>query len=145
MKAPYVEIYLSQEDGLCIARAKAPNVPFQLIVNVPVDDLLALDPADAAHRVGGTVLSLLKSWHGETLGDLKVPEARADERDESLYFGALKLVDMALAGKTAAHNSSIEALLQEAAKESDDARRYLDDAWPAVRDRLTKMNDSAAG
>ncbi|MCT7307908.1 hypothetical protein [Ralstonia wenshanensis] len=139
MKAPYVEIYLSQEDGLCIARAKAPNVPFQLIVNVPLEDLRALDPADAAHRVGGTVLGLLQSWHGETLGDLNVLEVKAAERDESLYFAALKLVDMALSGKTAAHNASIEALLQEAAKESDDARKYLDDAWPVLRDRLTKI------
>jgi len=139
MKTPYVEIYLSPEDGLCIARAKAADVPFQLIVNVPLDELQALDPADAAYRVGGTVLNLLRSWHGETLGGLKVPEAKVAERDESLYFAALKLVDMALSGKTAAHNASIEALLQQAAKESDDARKYLDDAWPVLRDRLTKF------
>ena len=139
MKMPYVEIYVSSEDGLCIARAKAADVPFQLIVNVPLDELQALDPADAAYRVGGTVLNLLRSWHGEMLGELKAIPAPAGEQDDSLYIGALKLVGLALSEKTSAHNASIEALLREAAKESDDARKYLDDAWPVLRDRLTKF------
>lgn len=145
MKTPYLQIYVSPEDGLCIARAKAADVPFQLIVNVPLDELRALDPADAAHRVGGTVLNLLRSWHEGMLGELKATPASAGEMDDSFYIGALKLVGLALSEKTSAHNASIEALLREAAKESEDARKYQESVWPVLRDHFTKLNGSDAG
>ncbi|MHA6851500.1 hypothetical protein [Ralstonia pseudosolanacearum] len=141
MKTPYLEIYLNQEDDLCIARAKDKDIPFQLIVNVTLDELRASDPTDAAYRVGGTVLNLLQSWHEQLFGDWKVPAAKGVQHDDSLYIGALKLIELALSTKTAIHNVSIATLLQEAAKESEDARKYLDEAWPMLRDRLTRLGN----
>jgi hypothetical protein len=142
MKEPHLEIYLNQDGDLCIARAKRSDVPFQLIVRVPPEELLTYEPADAAYRIGGSVLNLLQSWHGPLFGEREVPAVRGSEHNGSLYISALKLVDLALGAKTAAHNASIEALLQEAANESQDARKYLDEAWPLLRARLTKLSGS---
>ncbi|KHK54783.1 hypothetical protein PI87_14350 [Ralstonia sp. A12] len=69
-----------------------------------------------------------------------MPVVQGSRQDDSLFIGALRLVDLALTAKTATHNTSIEALLQEAAKESEDARKYLDEAWPLLRDRLTGLD-----
>lgn len=140
MKAPYLEIYLDSKEGLCISRAKAKDVPFHLLVNIPLGELSAYDPEDVAYRIGGTVLNLLQSWHGQLFGDWEVPAIKGSQENDLSYIGALRLIDLALTAKTDAHNASIEALLHEAAKESEDARKYLDEAWPLLRDRLTRLD-----
>lgn len=140
MKAPYLEIYVDEKEGLCIARAKAKNVPFHLLVNIPLDELSTYDPEDVAYRIGGTALNLLQSWHGKLFSDWKSPAVKGSQENYSSYIGALRLIDLALSAKTSVHNASIEALLQEAAKENEDARKYLAEAWPLLRDRLTRLD-----
>lgn len=136
MKVPRLEIYLDQEASLCISKVEKQNAESRLIVDVPLDELKALGPEDAAHRIGGTVLNILGLWHKQAFGSWEVPAVGENHSDDDSYSSALRLIDRALSTKTTEHNASIEYLLQQAATESEDARKYLEDAWPLLRDQL---------
>lgn len=136
MNVPRLEIYLNQETDLCIAKVERENAESRLIVDVPIDELKTLGPESAAHRIGGTVLNILGLWHKQVFGNLEVPAASGNSQHDDDYDFALRLINRALSAKTAGHNASIELLLQQAAIDSEDARKYLEDAWPLLRDRL---------
>jgi len=138
MNVPRLEIHLDQESDLCIAKVERENGESRLIVSVPIDEIKALSPENAAHRIGGTVLNILGLWHKQVFGNWEVPAVGANSQQDDDYDLALRLVNRALSAKTAAHNASIELLLQQAAIESEDARQYLENAWPLLRDRLEK-------
>lgn len=140
MKVPRLEIYLSRKEGLCIAKVETQDAESRLIVNVPLEELMTHESADAAYRVGGTVLNILRLWHKQVFGDWEVPAVDGRQHENGSYSCALRLIDYALSAKTAIHNASIEVLLQQAATESEDARKYLDEAWPLLRDRLTGLD-----
>lgn len=136
MRVPRLEIYLSQETDLCIAKVEHENAESRLIVDVAVNELKALGPENAAHRIGGTVLNILGLWHKNVFENWEVPAAIETKQGDDEYTVALRLIDHALSTKSAAHNASIELLLQQAAISSEDAREYLEDAWPILRSRL---------
>lgn len=138
MNVPRLEIYLDQETNLCIGKVEHQNAESRLILDVPLDEIKALDPEVAAHRVGGTVLNIMGLWHKQAFGNWEVPGLAANLQDNDGYVVALGLIDHALAKKTAEHNASIELLLQQAAINCEDTRKYLEDAWPVLRDRLGK-------
>ncbi|MEO6146361.1 MAG: hypothetical protein ABIP04_04690 [Sulfuriferula sp.] len=136
MNVPRLEIYLNQETDLCIAKVERQDAESRLIVDVSLDELKALGPESAAHRVCGTILNILGLWHTRAFGKWEVPAVSENPQDDDNYDFALRLINRALAAKTTLHNRSIELLLQQAAMESEDARKYLEDAWPLLRDRL---------
>lgn len=136
MNVPRLEIHLDREASLCISKIEERNAESRLMIDVPLDELKALGPKDAAHRIGGTVLNILGLWHKQAFGSWELPTVGENHSDDDSYSLALRLIDRALSTKTTAHNASIEYLLQQAATESEDARKYLEDAWPLLRDRL---------
>ena len=136
MKVPRLEIYLNQETDLCIAKVEHENAESRVIVDVAVDELKALGSENAAHRIGGTVLNILGLWHKQVFENLEVPPVIETKQCDDDYSVALRLIDHALSTKSVAHNASIELLLQQAAIGSEDARTYLEDAWPLLRSRL---------
>ena len=136
MNVPRLEIYLNHETDLCIAKVEKQNAESRLMVNVPLDELKADDPENAAHRIGGTVLNILGVWHKQAFGTWEVPAVGQSLQNDGSYSSALRLINQALSAKTAVYNASIEFLLQQAAIDNEDARKYLEDAWPLLRDRL---------
>jgi len=138
MNVPRLEIYLNQESDLCIAKVERENAESRLIVDVPIDELKTFSPESAAHRIGGTILNILGLWHKQVFGNWEVPAVSGNSQQDDDYDFALRLVNRALLAKTAVHNASIELLLQQAAIDSEDAREYLENAWPLLRDRLEK-------
>lgn len=142
--APRLEIYLGNRNNLCISTVKNKNAEPRLLVDVPLDELKALGSEDAAHRIGGTILNVLALWHKQAFEDwqkLAVRDSEVVVRGESHdsddeYCSALRLIGQALSAKTALHNPSIEYFLKQAAKDNEDARKYLEDVWPMLRDRL---------
>ncbi|WP_072427671.1 hypothetical protein [Chitinimonas taiwanensis] len=136
MNVPRLEIHLNQELELCIAKVERPGDESRLIIDMPLDELKALDPESAAHRIGGTVLNILGRWHKQAFRDWQVPSDGEHSQGNDSYNAALGLITQALAAKTTAHNASIEWLLQQASADNADARKYLEDAWPLLRERL---------
>jgi hypothetical protein len=72
MTTPRLEIYL-ENGSLCIAKVDDERVGTRLIMDIEVADLKTLATADAAHRIGGTVLNLLRLWHPNEFGEWQVP------------------------------------------------------------------------
>ena len=72
MTTPRLEIFL-KDGALCIAKVDDEKVGARLIVDIEMDELKSLSPNDATYRVGGTVLNILRLWHGQAFGDWQVP------------------------------------------------------------------------
>jgi hypothetical protein len=134
MYVPRLEIYLNQETDLCIAKVERLDAASRLIFSVPLNELKALEAEDASRRVGGTVLDIIRIWYKQAFGEWKALEVDEDVQSNDFFFSAMKLLDYALSTKTVEHNKSIEFLLQQAAVENDDARKYLENAWPRLRE-----------
>jgi len=135
MSVPRLEIHLNQEAALCIAKVEREDAESRLIVDVPLGELEATGAEGAAYRIGGTVLNILRLWHKEAFENLAVP-AVGDAMQDDDFDLALRLINRALEAKTAIHSASIEFLLRQAATCSEDAHKYLENAWPLLRDRL---------
>lgn len=73
MNIPRIEIYLDENSTLCVAKVENAGAQSRLILDIDLDDLKALKPEDAAYRVGGTVLNILKIWHKEKFDNWVVP------------------------------------------------------------------------
>ena len=138
MTVPRLEVFLNQETALCIAKVERDNGESRVIVEVPMDELRALEPGNAAYRIGGTVLNILRLWHKSVFENWETPGVMGDFEGDDDYEFALRLINHALSTKTSVHNASIEFLLKQAATRNEDARKYLQDAWPVLRDRLEK-------
>ena len=136
MSTPRLEIYFDTDAGLCVSKVEKPNADPRLIVNVPVNELEAMGSQDAAYRVGGTVLNILRIWHKDAFDNLEVPSVSEGDINEDYYCVALRLIDLSLGEKTSIHNASIEVLLRRAAVENEEAKKYLEETWPLLRDRL---------
>lgn len=78
MATPRLEIYLDESDNLCIAKVEATGTASRLILDIDLDELKSLDPKDAAYRVGGTVLNILRIWYKEKFGEWEVPSVFGD-------------------------------------------------------------------
>jgi len=72
MAAPRVEIYL-HNNSLCISKVDNEDDGKFLVVETEMDELKKLEPTDAAYKVGGTVLNLLRLWHTKEFKDWQVP------------------------------------------------------------------------
>lgn len=136
MNVPRLEIHLNEELDLCIVKVEELGGEPRLIVDVPLEELKALNPENAAYQIGGTVLNVLGLWYKKAFGNWQVPSVADQAQGDDSYNAALGLIAHALAVKTTAHNASIEWLLTQASTDNTDALRYLEDAWPLLRDRL---------
>lgn len=137
MNKPRLEIYLNQGQNFCISKVSQQGNQLP-VVDIPLDELKALGPENAAYRIGATVLDILDILHPQAFESFKAPDTKTlcDDENNSDYVCALKLISFALSSKTSIHNKSIEYFLQQAAKDSEAARIYLNEAWPLLRDRL---------
>ncbi len=67
-------LLISIEGGsLNIVRTGSQSARDFLILDLELEDLTALEPTDAAFRVGATVLNLLACLHPKDFGEWKVP------------------------------------------------------------------------
>ena len=139
MNTPKLEIYLNQDDYLCIAKVEQPNDQSRLIVDIPMSDINALSYEEASTKIGGSVLHILRLWHKEAFENLSKGTSIIDDSGGSeSYEIALRLVSIALDAKTTIYSTSIDSLLEQAALTDVDARNYLENAWPLLRERLEK-------
>jgi hypothetical protein len=138
MRTPRLEIYLDGNLKLCIGKVESNTELPRLIVDIDLDELKSYEPENAAHRVGGTILNILKIWHEKAFEDWEVPVVSEEVRTDDLYI-AQRLIAEALEKKSAVHVSSIEVLLRQAASKSEDVREFLEDSWPVIRKRLERF------
>jgi len=136
MTTPRLEIYLENGSTVCIAKVERPDAERRLIFDVDLEQIKSENPQDAAYRLGGAVLNILRVWHKREFGEwsVPVPEDTLDDHDD--YYAALRLIEQSLSEKSSQHAESIERLLKNAAKTDDNARKYLEEAWPLLRNRL---------
>lgn len=134
MNEPYLALYV--KDGVLYFAKKLPteSKPRE-ILEIDVAEVISNELDEAGRKIGITVLGILSLWHQDAFHGWGIP-SQTDEEAEDEFDLALRLIHCALEGKTAMHNTSIEILLTQAATENDDARNYLKDAWPLLRDRL---------
>jgi hypothetical protein len=72
MIKPYLQINI-QNGVLNVLKIADPSDESYLILDIDIEDLKSLSPADAAYRIGGTVLNLLSTWNPSDFGGWSVP------------------------------------------------------------------------
>lgn len=72
MEKPHLKISIENGVLKIVRGSTGVDEPF-LILEVEIEELKVLQPAEAAHRIGGTVLNLLRTWHKSDFGDWIVP------------------------------------------------------------------------
>jgi hypothetical protein len=84
MKTPRLQINL-ENGAINIVKAARENEEPYLILDIELDELKALPPSEAAYRIGGTILNLLRVWHPSEFGEWSVPSVfdgvRKDAKD----------------------------------------------------------------
>jgi hypothetical protein len=108
-----------------------------MIIDIPLQELIAEGSDGAASKIGGTVINLLALWHRDLFGNWKVEPKSTSHQLPDSYDLALHLITHALKTKNSLFRDAIQSLLEEAAPVNEDAREYLASAWPHLRDRLS--------
>ncbi len=141
MNEPYLAVYV-KDDALIITKKLPKEAKPRKIFELPIEEILADEFADAASKLGTTLLGILALWHKAQFHDWgtlqSVDENDGDERTD---FGiAMELISQSVASKTSAHVQSIELLLRQQAIKTESAQKFLDESWPAIRDRLRSFS-----
>ncbi len=73
MNLPRIEIFLDEKSNLCLTKVERANADPKVILELELEELLREQPAEAAHRLGGTVLNILRLWNRDKFGNWEVP------------------------------------------------------------------------
>lgn len=135
MTAPRLEIYLNGEKRLCIAKIEREGEVPQVILDLSLSELKSSELDVASAKFGGTIFKLLNMWHSDAFEGWGIPSvAEISQSDD--YEMAQRLIGKSVSSKTAIHVPSIDLLLSQEASRSEDAKRFLEDIWPIIRERL---------
>jgi hypothetical protein len=77
MNKPRVEIFLDENSNLCLTKVEHTGAEPKMILDIELADLLQESPTEAAYRLGGTVLNLMRLWHREEFGEWQVPPPKS--------------------------------------------------------------------
>lgn len=135
MTAPRLEIYLDAQQKLCIAKVEREGEAARLILDIGLDELKSSELGVASAKFGGTIFNLLNMWHKGAFESWGIPSTEEISQSDD-YEMAQRLIGKSMSGKTAIHVPSIELLLGQEATKNDDAKRFLVDTWPVIRERL---------
>lgn len=125
-----VTLYIDESACLCISSSSKAR-PDRRIAEIPISNFFN-DPENSAPSIlGDAILQHFKVIAPEAFANLQVRE-KADD-DYSDYEVAHYLISQGVLRKTNVFNDSIDFLLREAAKEDNEAKRFLDVDWPTLR------------
>lgn len=139
MSYPKLEIYLNEASELCIVKAERPDSAPQLVVELALSELMSEGIDEASLQVGHGVITSLKRWHRQEFESAEVTVADGLPSDDSSEL-AHRLIAKSVENRTAVHLPSIEALLLAAANQGPDAKEFLDEDWPVIRQRLSTFS-----
>lgn len=139
MNIPRLEVYYRSDEGICIAKVDKSDGPSHFMFSIPIEQLTEGDSDVEARRLGATLLGILKLWHGKDLERLSINfSAIGDQEKSDLFDDAMRLIQKSLLERTLENNEEIDTLLQKAATHSEEARNYLNDVWPLLRNRMNR-------
>lgn len=135
MTAPRLEIYLDEQQKVCVAKVERDGGDSRLIFDIGLDELKSSELEVASSKLGGTIFNLLNIWHKGAFEGWGIPSVEeCSESDD--YEIAHRLIGKSVSSKTAVHVQSIDLLLRHEARKNEDAKQFLEDSWPIIRERL---------
>ena len=135
MTVPRLEIYLDEQQKLCIAKVEREGAESRLIFDIGLDEIKSSELDAASAKFGGTIFNLLNMWHKGAFEGWGIPSTEEISQSDD-YEIAQRLIGKSVSGKTSIHVPSIDLLLTQEASRNDDAKRFLADTWPVIRERL---------
>jgi hypothetical protein len=138
MTEPYLALYV-RDDVLCFAKKLPKESSPREILEIGVKEVIANEFDEAARKVGGTALGILSLWHKDAFPGWGEALSQTEMDEEDDLYVAYRLISESVSKKTAAHVKSIELLLKWASAKNEDAEKFLEEAWPLIRDRLNSF------
>ena len=141
MNEPYLAVYV-KDDALVITKKLPKEAKPREILELPIEEILADEFAEAASKLGTTLLGILALWHKDQFHDWgKVRSTgQIDEEERTDFDIAMELISQSVSSKTSAHIQSIELLIRQQAIKDESAQKFLDESWPSIRDRLNSFS-----
>lgn len=140
MKEPYLALYV-RDDALCVAKKLPTEGSPRDIFEIGVGEVTSTEFDEAARKLGSTVLGILSLWHKDSFPSWGEALAQIEEGDEDDLYVANRLISESVSKKTAAHVKSIDLLLRWASEKNEDAKKFLEEAWPLIRERLNSFEN----
>lgn len=139
MNVPRLEIFLNESSMLCIAKVEQVGADSRLMVDVDLNELKSHGLEGASSRIGGLIINILSKWHKTEFEswDMSVAEESPELSDNGI---AQCLIGKSVLNKTAVHVPSIDLLLSQEAGKNEEARRFFEESWPVIRERLESYN-----
>lgn len=138
MNEPYLALYL-RDDVLCFAKKLPKESSPREILEIGVREVTSDEFDEAARKLGGTVLGILSLWHKDAFPGWGEAFSQKEEGEEEDFYVANRLISESVSSKTAAHVKSIDLLLKWASGKNEDARKFLEEGWPLIRERLNSF------
>lgn len=139
MTVPRLEIYLGEQQKVCIAKVEREGAESRLIFDISLDELKSSELEAASSKFGGTIFNLLNMWHKGAFEGWGIPSFEEISQSDD-YEIAQRLIGKSMSSKTATHIPSIDLLLSQEASKSEDAKRFLEDSWPVIRERIESFS-----
>ncbi|MEV8471769.1 hypothetical protein [Ralstonia sp. UNC404CL21Col] len=140
MKEPYLALYV-RDNALCVAKKLPTESSPRDIFEIGVGEVTSNEFDEAARKLGGTVLGILSLWHKDSFPGWGDALTQIEEGEEDDLYVAHRLISESVTKKTAAHVKSIDLLLRWASAKNEDAKQFLEEAWPLVRERLNSFEN----
>ena len=138
MNEPYLALYV-RDDVLCFAKKLPKESSPRVFLEIGVREVVSNEFDEAARKVGGTALGILSLWHKDAFPGWGEALAQIEEGEEDDLYVANRLISESVSKKTAAHVKSIDLLLRWASEKNEDAKKFLEEAWPLIRERLNSF------
>lgn len=140
MKEPYLALYV-RDHVLCFAKKLPRESSPREILEIGVKEVISDEFDEAARKLGSTVLGILSLWHKDSFPSWGEDLAQIEEGEEDDLYVANRLISESVSKKTAAHVKSIDLLLRWASAKNEDAKKFLEEAWPLIRERLNSFEN----
>lgn len=140
MNEPYLALYV--RDGVLFFTKKLPkeSEPRE-ILEIGVDEVISDEFDEAAKKLGTTVLGILSLWHKDAFHGWGISSQAGEDEAEDNFYIANRLISESVSKKTAVHVQSIDLLLHQAASKNEDAKKFLEESWSIIRERLASFGN----
>ena len=140
MNIPRLEVYLNEDAKFCISKVERVGAASRLMIEIDLEELKSYGADGAAGRIGSALINILSLWHKKEFETWNSPSAYHEGSELDDFGIAHSLIEKSLSNKTSVHVHSIETLLTQAADAREDVKRFIEESWPIIRQRLERFD-----
>jgi hypothetical protein len=133
---PNIQLYFNEACELSVARTRRSGDDVELVVEIPMDVLLAGPNTEVEQRLGEGILRHLAVLYPHLLSTY----APSDRGGESESDVAHELIRLSIRRKTSAYVTAIDTLLATGGARSPQTKEFQENSWPAIKLHLASLS-----